>query len=112
MQQPIPQLKAIVLTQNYIGQLHTELLQQRQGCGVPYPSATNVITFNANGVAVSGCSNVPQTFRNSNVIHIREANCVATFSPAGKVSPSQANLQGICITSQRRLVLNHSVVAE
>ncbi len=51
--------------------------------GVPYASATNVITFKANGAAIAGCSNVPLTLRGSNVLHIREANCVTSFAVAG-----------------------------
>ncbi len=51
--------------------------------GVPYPSATNVITFKANGTAITGCSNVPLTLRASSVIHIREALCVTSFAIAG-----------------------------
>ena len=51
--------------------------------GVPYPSATNVITFKNNGAVITGCSNVPLTLRNSDVIHIREATCTTTFTATG-----------------------------
>ena len=51
--------------------------------GVPYPSATNVITFKANGAVITECINVPLTLRNSDVIHIREAVCVVTFTAVG-----------------------------
>ncbi len=51
--------------------------------GVPYPSASNVITFKANGTAITGCSNVPLTLRPSDVVHIREAVCVTSFAAAG-----------------------------
>jgi hypothetical protein len=51
--------------------------------GVPYPSASNVITFKANGASITGCSNVPLTLRASNVIHIREAVCVTSFAAVG-----------------------------
>ncbi len=54
--------------------------------GVPYPSATNVITFKANGIAIAGCINVPLTLRGSNVLHIREASCTTAFTPAGNVA--------------------------
>jgi hypothetical protein len=54
--------------------------------GVPYPSATNVITFKANGITIAGCASVPLTLRASSVIHIREAVCTASFSALGNVS--------------------------
>ncbi len=53
--------------------------------GVPYPSATNVITFKANGVTIAGCNNVPLTLRASSVVHIREAICTPTFNALGNV---------------------------
>jgi hypothetical protein len=51
--------------------------------GVPYPSATNVITFTANGVAIPSCTAVPLVLRASDVLHIREASCVVGFANAG-----------------------------
>ena len=54
--------------------------------GVPYPSATNVITFTANGVAIPSCTAVPLTLRASNVQHIREASCVMSFASASVVA--------------------------
>ncbi len=84
--------------------------------GVPYASDTNVITFKANGVAISGCANVPLTLRSSNVLHIREASCVATFSPVFAIPGN------VTITSEfagdtynfpaASAVLNHSVVVQ
>ena len=70
-------------TSSAVGQAVTFKAWVTDIAGVPYPSATNVITFKNNGVAIEGCSNVPLTLRNSNVIHIREANCTTTFTAAG-----------------------------
>ncbi len=80
--------------------------------GVPYASDTNVITFKANGVAISGCVNVPLTLRGSNVLHIREANCVATFSPAGNVTITSEFAGDTYNFPATSAVLNHSVVAQ
>ena len=84
--------------------------------GVPYPSATNVITFKANGVAITGCVDVPLKLRASNVIHIREANCVATFSPAfatpGNVTVTSEFAGDLYNFPAASSVLNHSVAAQ
>lgn len=79
--------------------------------GVPYPSATNVITFKANGVAITGCANVPLTLRASNVVHIREANCTTAFSPAGNVTVMSEFAGDLYNFPAASSVLNHSVVA-
>ncbi len=80
--------------------------------GVPYASDTNVITFKANGVAISGCVNVPLTLRGSNVLHIREASCVATFSPAGNVTITSEFAGDLYNFPATSAVLNHSVVVQ
>ena len=74
---------AIAQTASTTGQSVTFKAWVTDIAGVPYPSATNVITFKANGTAISGCSNVPLTLRGSNVIHIREAVCVTSFAAVG-----------------------------
>ena len=51
--------------------------------GVPYPSATNVITFFAGDAPIAGCINLPLIFRSSNVVHLREAHCATSFTLAG-----------------------------
>jgi sugar lactone lactonase YvrE len=79
--------------------------------GVPYPSAANVVTFKANGVAIAGCANVPLTLRSSNVIHIREANCTTSFSPAGNVTVTSEFAGDTYNFPAASSVLNHSVVA-
>ncbi len=80
--------------------------------GVPYPSATNVITFKANGVAIAGCVDVPLTLRASNVIHIREANCVTSFSPAGNVTIASEFAGDTYNFPAVSGVLNHSVTLQ
>jgi hypothetical protein len=79
--------------------------------GVPYPSATNVITFKANGVAIAGCANVPLTLRASNVVHIREANCTTSFSPAGNVTITTEFAGDTYNFPAASSALNHSVTA-
>lgn len=79
--------------------------------GVPYPSASNVITFKTNGAAITGCSNVPLTLRNSDVIHLREAVCAVTFTAAGNTvvtSEFAGDTYNFPATSRG---LNHSVSA-
>ncbi len=78
--------------------------------GVPYPSTEIVITFKANGVAIAGCRNVPLTLRGSSVIHVREANCVATFSPGGNVTVTREFAGDTYTLPANSAVLNHSVV--
>jgi hypothetical protein len=80
--------------------------------GVPYPSATNVITFKANGVAIAGCTDVPLTLRSSNVVHIREANCTTAFSPAGNVTITSEFAGDTYNFPAASSVLNHSVVVQ
>lgn len=53
--------------------------------GVPYPSATNVLTFSANGVVIPGCAAVPVLLRNSDVLHMRAASCTTSFAKLGAV---------------------------
>jgi hypothetical protein len=79
--------------------------------GVPYASATNVITFKANGVAIAGCTDVPLTLRSSNVLHIREANCTTAFSPAGSVTITSEFAGDTYNFPAVSSVLNHSVTA-
>ncbi len=87
-------LLAVEATQNYttpvitqtsstVGQTVSFKAWVTDIAGVPYPSASNVITFKANGTAITGCSNVPLTLRPSDVVHIREAVCVTSFAAAG-----------------------------
>ena len=79
--------------------------------GVPYPSASNVITFKANGVAIAGCSNVPLTLRPSNVLHIREATCTTAFSPAGNATITSEFAGDTYNFPATSVSLNHSVTA-
>jgi hypothetical protein len=79
--------------------------------GVPYPSAANVITFKANGVAIAGCTSVPLTLRASNVIHIREASCTTAFSPAGSVTITSEFAGDTYNFPAVSSSLNHSVTA-
>jgi Bacterial Ig-like domain (group 3) len=53
--------------------------------GVPYPSASNVITFFANDLPIEGCVAMPLNFSPSAVRHIRIANCTTTFASAKNV---------------------------
>ncbi len=87
-------LLAVEATQNYttpvitqtsstVGQTVSFKAWVTDIAGVPYPSASNVITFKANGTAITGCRNVPLTLRPSDVVHIREAVCVTSFAAAG-----------------------------
>ncbi len=61
--------------------------------GVSFPSAENVLTFTANGVAIPGCAAVPLVLRASNVVHIRVASCTTSFSRRGDLAIS-ANFAG------------------
>jgi sugar lactone lactonase YvrE len=100
---------AAALTRSIVGTPFTFKAWVTDIAGVPYPSATNVITFKANDIAIPGCVNVPLTLRPSNVIHIREANCTTLFSPAGNVmikSEFAGDAYNLAATSG---VLNHSV---
>ncbi len=53
--------------------------------GVPYPSASNVITFFADDVPITGCVAMPLNFHASAVRHIRTANCTTAFASAKNV---------------------------
>jgi hypothetical protein len=53
--------------------------------GVPYPSASNVITFFADDLPIEGCVAMPLNFSPSAVRHIRIANCTTTFASAKNV---------------------------
>ncbi len=79
--------------------------------GVPYPSATNVITFKANGAVIAGCANVPLTLRNSNVVHIREASCTTSFATAGNVTITTEFAGDLYNFPAASAALNHSVLA-
>ena len=80
---------------------------------MPYPSATNVVTFKANVVAIAGCENAPLTLRASNVMHIREANCITAFLPAGNATiTSEFPGGGGYNFPAATIVLNHSVAAQ
>ncbi len=80
--------------------------------GVPYPSATNVITFKANGAAISGCVNVPLALRASNVVHIREASCTTAFAAAGSVTVTSEFAGDTYNFPAVSGALNHSVVMQ
>ena len=102
---------SIAQTTSFVGKPVTFKAWVTDIAGVPYASATNVITFKANGVAIAGCANVALTLRASNVIHIREANCTTAFSPAGNVTVTSEFAGDTYNFPAVSGVLNHSVVA-
>ncbi len=79
--------------------------------GVSSPSASNVITFKANGVAITGCSAVPLTLRSSNVLHIREATCTTAFALPGSVVITSEFVGDTYNFPAVSRSLNHSVTA-
>ena len=79
--------------------------------GVPYPSAENVLTFTANGVAIADCTAVPLLLRPSNVVHIRVASCTTSFSAQSSIAIS-ANFAGDTYNFPASAVaLKHNVAA-
>ncbi len=79
--------------------------------GVPYPNASNVMTFFADDVPIAGCVDLALVFRQSAVRHIREASCAANFvTPRNMVISARfaGDTYNFPAASNG---LNHSVVA-
>lgn len=101
--QPLP-------TSSVLNQAVTLLAWVTRIAGVPYPSATNVITFNVNGMPIAGCENIPLALRPSNVIHIRQAKCTTTFSSVGSITITSSFAGDVYNFPAASSALNHSVV--